>query len=642
MKQMLGVRGQLLPRIDSNFGENSNSNVLKWSKLLKNGLVVCHAGMASNVGPILEQVTEKYLLRLEKKERSEAKSIFEEILNLLCTEIPEVPESESEAIRQLGALMSRNFHGPIRAIIPEADNAYTQLLISGASGIPGFCGFGMHGGISGGGCSFFFDPNILPIDEAKKSVLELMKKCKKMMENCIPFAIEPVVYDWELNLRGTVAEIVSEDWNGSFLTNVSQKESENLPICDLKIEVDSEQHEQIRSDLLSGKIGLEQNLLKNCTIENVSFVEYCAEKDLEMDSDAVFDSVATVVLAGGLGSRWTAGSGTVKALSPFIRFGEKYFSFLDIHLAKHRRQFGAGKNNFSPPFFICTSFLTHAAIENWNSANSNPAILVRGNFAGQRLVPTVNDLRYYFAQNPICEVDEKKKNAKLQQREALVEWALREGEGSDYKSAQNDYAKLCHNPPGHLFELVNVLRLVKSKFPEISTLLVHNCDTTGAGIAPELLRKHRSSGAAVTIEVIPAKFGSGGGGLALVNGQRRIVEGIALDDMTGQNLSFMSTNTMWIEVAQMTDDLISRFLRNTATYCVLKMVKKSSSDGLGHWELLPVLQAEKLMGEISSVLNCEFICVPQWRGMQLKDVGEIEPWRASGAAEKIARLCGLE
>ncbi len=35
------------------------------AEILRRSLVVCHAGMASNVGPVLELVTEKYMLRLD-------------------------------------------------------------------------------------------------------------------------------------------------------------------------------------------------------------------------------------------------------------------------------------------------------------------------------------------------------------------------------------------------------------------------------------------------------------------------------------------------------------------------------------------------------------------------------------------------
>ena len=56
------------------------------AKNLQDSLVLVHGGMAQNVGPILEMVTEKYLLRSEAewKARQEALGILDEILAALA------------------------------------------------------------------------------------------------------------------------------------------------------------------------------------------------------------------------------------------------------------------------------------------------------------------------------------------------------------------------------------------------------------------------------------------------------------------------------------------------------------------------------------------------------------------------------
>ncbi len=88
---------------------------------LQDSLVLVHGGMAQNVGPILEMVTEKYLLRSEAewKARQEALGILDEILTAL----------RAQDVRQIGEATSRNFHGPIQTIIPWADTFYTETLI---------------------------------------------------------------------------------------------------------------------------------------------------------------------------------------------------------------------------------------------------------------------------------------------------------------------------------------------------------------------------------------------------------------------------------------------------------------------------------------------------------------------------------
>ena len=88
---------------------------------LQESLVLVHGGMAQNVGPILEMVTEKYLLRsdAEWRGRQQAMGILDEILGAL----------RDGDVRQIGALTTRNFNEPIQTIIPWANNHFTESLI---------------------------------------------------------------------------------------------------------------------------------------------------------------------------------------------------------------------------------------------------------------------------------------------------------------------------------------------------------------------------------------------------------------------------------------------------------------------------------------------------------------------------------
>ncbi len=113
-----------------------------------------HGGMAQDVGPILEMVTEKYLLRAEKEwaGRQEAIHLFDDI----------VAHLQAGDLAAVGAATDRNFHGPIQAIIPWASNLYTERLIHEARARYGkdFWGFWMMGGMAGGGMGFIFDPAV--------------------------------------------------------------------------------------------------------------------------------------------------------------------------------------------------------------------------------------------------------------------------------------------------------------------------------------------------------------------------------------------------------------------------------------------------------------------------------------------------
>ena len=137
---------------------------------LEDSLVLVHGGMAQDVGPILEMVTEKYLLRSEEewKGRQEAIGIFDKIVG--CLQAGDVPG--------VGALTERNFERPIQAIIPWASNIYTESLIRQAREEFGgdFWGFWMLGGMSGGGMGFLFNP--LKKAAAQKRMQEIMSGAK--------------------------------------------------------------------------------------------------------------------------------------------------------------------------------------------------------------------------------------------------------------------------------------------------------------------------------------------------------------------------------------------------------------------------------------------------------------------------------
>ncbi len=114
-------------------------------------------------------------------------------------------------VRAVGAATQRNFGGPIQTIIPWTSNLYTETLIERVQTEFGaqFWGFWMMGGMSGGGMGFIFDPAVKPL--AQDRLLAIMHAAKRRLDAAIPFAMEPVVYDFAINERGTVAELLSDD-----------------------------------------------------------------------------------------------------------------------------------------------------------------------------------------------------------------------------------------------------------------------------------------------------------------------------------------------------------------------------------------------------------------------------------------------
>ena len=196
-------RGRLLP---SHRIYRADEVTPETRQRLQDSLVLVHGGMAQNVGPILEMVTEKYLLRSEAEwlGRQEACRILDQVLAALG----------DGDVRRIGDVTQRNFDGPIQAIIPWASNLFTEKLIGRVRAEFGkrFWGFWMLGGMSGGGMGFIFDPAAKPA--AQDYMQELMVRTKHELEAALPLAMEPVVYDFAINERGTWAELLDTETRG--------------------------------------------------------------------------------------------------------------------------------------------------------------------------------------------------------------------------------------------------------------------------------------------------------------------------------------------------------------------------------------------------------------------------------------------
>ena len=571
---------------------------------LQQSLVLVHGGMAQNVGPILEMVTEKYLLRsaAEWMGRQEALGFLQEILDALRV----------GDIARVGAVTTRNFSGPIQTIIPWASTHYTERLIEQVRAEFGsdFWGFWMLGGMSGGGMGFIFAPHRKA--EAQERLAAIMSATKRELCASLPFAMEPVVYDFKINERGTFADLLSGDAalmpKGYYLltapalirtdrrqlsalrradldkfaaacrtrpelSGVVQELFDNLlprtkadrnegqgTLEELLTQngFDREAHEQIRGDLRAGRIGLAQNRLPaNAAIEDVRPDDVATADDRHRTRGLTAlqaGEAAVVTLAAGAASRWTQGAGVVKSLHPFCKLGGRHRTFLETHLAKSRRiSHLAGT---AVPHIFTTSYLTHGPISAILSARGNygyegPLVLSRGKSVGLRLVPTARDLRFAWEEMPQQVLDEQQQKVRDSGRKALIGWAEGAGEATNYT---DNLPLQCMHPVGHFYEIPNLLRngtlaaLLRGR-PQLKTLLLHNIDTVGADLDPALLGQHLESGATLTFEVINRRLEDRGGGLARVDGRVRLVEGLAMPrEELEFDLTYYNTLTTWIDI----------------------------------------------------------------------------------------------
>jgi hypothetical protein len=434
---------------------------------------------------------------------------------------------------------------------------------------------------------------------------------------------------------------------------------------------DEAQHEQIRTDLRAGRIGLALNRLPAATrIEDVAPGDLTDAARLAPSLRAAGEEalrrgeVAIVTYAAGVGSRWTQGAGVVKGLHPFAKFAGRHRSFIEVHLAKTRR--ASRTAGTVVPHLFTTSHLTHAPIERLLQGLAGDALgrevwLSPGRSIGLRLVPTVRDLQFAWEETAQQRLDEQKQKMRDSVRAALANWARTTGEAGDYT---DNLPEQCLHPVGHWFEIPNlfkngVLARLLAVRPQLRTLMVHNIDTLGATADPAMVGWFQSTGATLGWEMITRRIEDHGGGLARVNGRVRLVEGLALPREEDEfSLSYYNANTCWIDLdrllalcelrrtdladPQRTADAVRRLATRLPTYVTLKDVKKRW--GHGHEDIYPVTQFEKLWGDMTALPECSnvFAAVSRTRGQQLKDQAQLDGWQRDGSADAIAALCDFD
>jgi len=431
---------------------------------------------------------------------------------------------------------------------------------------------------------------------------------------------------------------------------------------------DRAQHEQIRADLRSGRVGLSQNRLPaSSKIEDGTAASYAGgETQFQaIGREALAaGAVAVVSLAGGIGTRWTKGSGVVKALNPFAKLGGRHRSFLEVHLAKSRRVSRAAGTPLA--HLVTTSYLTHDAIAQTLAEASNygfpgPLLLSPGRNIGLRTIPMERDLRFAWEETAQQVLDEQAQKVRESLHATLIAWARQAGEGGDYT---DNLPAQCLHPVGHWYEIPNLLQngvlagLLEER-PQLQYFMMHNVDTVGADVDAALLGYHIAQRAAMTVEVVGRHLEDRGGGLARVDGRLRLVEGLALpSDEVESRLSYYNSATFWIDIDRLLAvfglsrgrlrdrDAVTESVRRLAgrmpTYITLKDVKKRW--GKGQEDVFPVAQFEKLWGDMTALpeMDCRFVAVPRPRGQQLKEPAQLDGWLRDGSAAYVEGLCEWE
>ncbi len=601
-------RGRLLPDYRVLSREELPSDI---DEILRKSIVLVHGGLSRDVGPVLELVTDKYLLRFRKEWDSRLReAVFYDGI---------IRATHNGDMAELGRLTTRDWKHGTKKIIPWASDAYTEELISRIKKKWGedYWGFLMLGGEAGGGMAFIINPAIH--QRFSEDMEDLMKEVKRKYENALPFAMEPVLFDFTINHNGIRGELkrgsdafLPEEYYRFFISDPSYNPESKyqipgateaaLAIRRYSIPIGSgsispgngdnfaatgrppsaevleehgfnpELHRRNKALYQAGVIGLRENriqreaIISDVGISDVLIAPGEDHPDFQRcrvkGEEALHRGEAAVVTLGaGLGSRWSGGSAVVKMLSPFVMIEGRHRSFLEIHLAKSART----SRDFGHPIqhAITTSFLTHRVISDTLSARANysspgEVYLSPSLSAIQRLYPTEADLREH-AKPRLREMrDQEARRLARRNLDRLVKWISRLGPGEEFNlnTPINRFY-----PAGHWYEIPNLIRngtlgrMLRDN-PNLRYLLVHNTDTLGAALDPVILGMHIGAGSPLSFEVLPRLWGDRGGVLAKVDGLVRIVEAGALPKPEAEDLfTYYNSLTTWIDIDEFLSSL---------------------------------------------------------------------------------------
>ncbi len=640
-------------------------------------LILVHGGISMDVGPVLEMVTEKYLLKHEEEWQARLKGIdlFDQIVNAI----------KSGDMKQLGALTTEDWDTSLQEVIPWVNNAFTSTLINNVKNIlkDNCWGFLMLGGMSGGGMAFIVNPELK--DYCKNRIVDIMSDVKQQYRYALPFIIDPVAYDFGINHKGIVAEllegnkaVIPEIDSDRGINTQSRSDSTGLNESDMKqtYGFNPDSHAHMKHLLKKGDIGLASNRLPLSTtvidihegdIPDIDNMD-SREEYYKTGCDALKrNEIAVVTFAGGMGSRWSQGSGVIKPISPFIQIRDRYRTFIELHIAKSRKSNTLSESTV--PHVFTTSYLTHDAISDYLKdadyfGYRDHVYLSQAKSIGHRVFPMERDLRFYWQEQLQQKMDDNIQKVQDAAHEALIDWAKSKGEGEDYCENR---PILRFNPPGHWYEIPNLIKngtlaQLLITYPDLKHIFCHNIDTMGASLDPLICGTHIKNNSCISLEVTPRRIEDEGGGLARVNGQLRLIEGMALpreeDEYT---LSFYNTLTNWVSIDLLlnffgldretviraehsADDMnkiseaVHAVEKKIPTYVTIKNVKYVW--GSGQEDQYPVAQFEKLWGDMTGLDNvhASYIHVSRYRGQQLKDTSLLDIWANDGSLEYLKEL----
>ena len=257
--------------------------------------------------------------------------------------------------------------------------------------------------------------------------------------------------------------------------------------------------------------------------------------------------VASVVLNGGMATRF---GGVVKGVVNVL--GDK--SFLGL------RCLDVAKASSKAPIFLLNSFATLA------------------------------DTRAHLSQNAYFGLTQERvhllcQNISIRLTEDGQLFRTKDGQVSLYAPGHGDlFSALAHSD-----------RFLEFKAKGGKYLLVSNVDNVGATLSPQVIGAHIASKCPVTVEVAAREPGDQGGAPARVRNRVEVIEGFRFPkNFDIASIPVFNTNTMVLDVDAVKVDYPLTWFR----------ADKKVDDR-------PVVQFERLMGEVTSFVDAHYLVVPR-------------------------------
>lgn len=669
--------GSLLPFYEElNIDDSITESILS-------SLVLVNGGTGQDVGPVLRMITEKYILKdkIAWNSRIKTENRFDKILSSLL----------KGDLREIGHLEEEDFYDRTK-ISMLSNNLYHQKVFTHLKEIfkDDLWGYDSTGGRAGAGGIFIINPKCR--EQFEKAFLTVSQQVQEELKGQMHFSSGPMIYKYEINKKGVRVNSLAREQAALLVDQWSMAGTEKKALDESSFAVQIEKikekcyfNEELFYDLqkkyIDGRMSIKNNIraekdkLKQIELEkatgnilNMPEIGSPEYNNLFYEGiELLKDPMAYIILNGGESTRF--GVCTIRGLNPAFYVSGRYCSMIEL---KMRHLNFLHKRYKSPiyPVFVNSFFTDENTME----------VLKNNRFYGlpeentfhcvhqvsHRVIPKADDLIYAHEVLREKSVTAHEEELLSQYLKTMVSWADEKGEGNIYKP--EGLNKLyTFVSPGHFYSFMSIISDYTLGFlleQGVKRLVVSSNDNLLSTVDPAILAFHVSKGYGTTSEVVPRLYDSGGVPV-IVDGRVEILEDFSFPDKeTMWKTPFFNPITTWIEVDQLLNllelsrtDLIhaahgdeekrhkcrlavDSLANRLNTYVVLKHISEDMGKGITY--KYPVIQFEKLYGNLISLLEPLFLVVPKaLRHTQIKSIEHIYQVTADRALEVLEPQIGL-